>query len=237
MVNFIIDGKKVEAEEGATVLQVARANNIPIPTLCCHESVAPSGACRLCVVEATKGKRTRIVTSCLYPVDEGIVVNTKTERVMNVRRLVMQLLMARCPESEVLKEMAKEMGIEPQPAFHPDSDKGKCVLCRLCVKACEDVVGVSAIGLVNRGNSKAVGTPFMEDSKTCIGCGACAYICPTDHIRMESTGSKRKIWGRSFKMQACDKCGRYFAPVDQLKYISKTTGVPMKDLVTCVSCR
>ena len=115
MVSFIIDGKKVEAEEGATVLQVARKNGITIPTLCCHESVAPSGACRLCVVEVKKGKRTRIVTSCLYPVDEGLVVETKTERVMNVRRLVMQLLMARCPESDILQDMAKEMGIKMVP--------------------------------------------------------------------------------------------------------------------------
>ena len=165
MVNFIIDGKKVEAEEGATVLQVARKNGITIPTLCCHESVAPSGACRLCVVEVKKGKRTRIVTSCLYPVDEGIVVETKTERVLNVRRLVMQLLMARCPESDVLKNMAKEMGIEPQPAFHPETDKGKCVLCRLCVKACEDVVGVSAIGLSGRGKDKKVGPPSSRIPK------------------------------------------------------------------------
>lgn len=237
MVNFIIDGKKVEAEEGATVLQVARANNIGIPTLCFHESVAASGACRMCVVEVKKGKRTRIVTSCLYPVDEGIVVDTKTERVMNVRRLVMQLLMARCPDSDILKEMAKEIGVEPQPAFHPDTDKGNCVLCRLCVKACEDIVGVSAIGLALRGKKKTVGTPFMEDSMDCIGCGACAYICPTEHIVMEGSDSKRKIWGRTFKMQACEKCGRYFAPVDQLKFISKTTGVALKDLEVCVSCR
>jgi bidirectional [NiFe] hydrogenase diaphorase subunit len=237
MVSFIIDGKKVEAEAGATVLQVARKYGIVIPTLCCHESVAPSGACRLCVVEVKKGKRTRIVTSCLYPVDEGIVVETKTDRVVNVRRLVMQLLMARCPESEVLKDMSKEMGIEPQPAFHPDTDKGKCVLCRLCVKACEDVVGASAIGLSGRGKNKKVGAPFMEDSKTCIGCGACVYICPTEHIVMESTDSKRKIWGRTFKMQACDKCGRYFAPVDQLKFISDKTGTPMTELAVCMSCK
>jgi NADH dehydrogenase/NADH:ubiquinone oxidoreductase subunit G len=237
MVNFIIDGKKVEAEEGATVLQVARANNIPIPTLCYHESVAATGSCRMCVVEVKKGKRTRIVTSCLYPVDEGIVVDTNTERVKNVRSFVLQLLMARCPESDVVADMAKELGVEPQPAFHPDTDKGKCILCRLCVKACEDVVGVSAIGMVARGKKKAVGTPFAEDSATCIGCGACAYICPTEHIVMESTRSKRKIWGRTFKMQACDKCGRYFAPVDQLKFISQTTGTPMTELVTCISCK
>jgi ferredoxin len=98
-------------------------------------------------------------------------------------------------------------------------------------------VGVNAIGLAGRGKKKAVGPPYMEDSKTCIGCGACAYICPTEHIVMESTNSKRKIWGRTFKMQACDKCGRYFAPVDQLKFISDKTGTPMSELAVCISCK
>ncbi len=237
MVSFIIDGKKVEAEEGAMLLDVARQNGSVIPTLCTHESVGRSGACRLCVVEVKSGKRSRIVTSCMYPVAEGIEVSTKTDRVMNVRRLVMQLLMARCPESELLKEMAKEMGVEPEPRFTPDTDKGKCILCRLCVRACQDVVGVSAIGSSYRGPSKSVGPPFMEDAKACIGCGACAYICPTEHIHMESTDSKRKIWGRTFKMQACEKCGRYFAPVDQLKFISEKTGTPLSELAVCMSCK
>lgn len=237
MVSFIIDGKKVEAEKGEMLLDVARRNGIEIPTLCTHEAVERSGACRLCVVEVKQGKRSRIVTSCMYPVEEGIIVDTKTDRVMNVRQLVLQLLMARCPDSDVIKEMATTMGIKPEERFVPDSDKGKCILCRLCVRTCEEVVGVSAIGSSFRGPGKTVGPPFMEDSKACIGCGACSYVCPTGHIVMESSDSKRKIWGRSFKMKTCDKCGRYFAPIDQLKYISKKTGVPLSELGTCVSCR
>lgn len=237
MVSFSIDGKKIAAEEGTMLLDVARQYGVEIPTLCTHESVVRSGACRLCVVEVKQGTRARIVTSCMYPVSEGIVVDTKTERVKNVRRLVLQLLMARCPESEVLKEMADEMDIEPEPRFKSDTGKGKCILCRLCVRVCEETVGVSAIGSSYRGPDKSVGPPFMEDSKSCIGCGACAYVCPTEHILMESTDGKRKIWGRTFKMQACDKCGRYFAPVDQLKFISSKTGVPVKELAVCTSCR
>jgi NADH dehydrogenase/NADH:ubiquinone oxidoreductase subunit G len=115
MVNLTIDNKKIEAEAGRTVLEVARENGIVIPTLCAHESLEPTGSCRLCVVEAKQGKRTRIVTSCLYPVAEGLIVDTKSERVMNVRRLVLQLLMARCPESKQLKAMAQEMGVKPEP--------------------------------------------------------------------------------------------------------------------------
>jgi NADH dehydrogenase/NADH:ubiquinone oxidoreductase subunit G len=237
MVNLIIDGKKVEAEAGATILQVAREYGIVIPTLCSHDSVEPSGACRLCVVEIKKGGRSRIVTSCLYQVEDGLDVNTKSERVMNVRRLVLQLLLARNPDVEVLKELAQEMGVTYQARFTPDTDKGKCILCRMCVRVCETVVGASAIGFSFRGSEKAVGVPFKEDSKACIGCGACAYVCPTGHILMETTQNTRKIWGRKFAMTACNTCGRYFAPTDQLAFISEKTGVPLSELSICTSCR
>jgi NADH dehydrogenase/NADH:ubiquinone oxidoreductase subunit G len=237
MVNLVIDGKNVEAKAGATILQVARENGIGIPTLCSHDSIEPSGACRLCVVEIKKGGRSRIVTSCLYQVEDGLSVDTKSERVRNVRRLVLELLLARNPESDILKELAQEMGVEPQARFLPDTDKGKCILCRMCVRVCESVVGVSAIGLSYRGSEKAVGVPFREDSEVCIGCGACAYVCPTGHIEMKTTLDTRSIWGRTFKMKACNTCGRYFAPEDQLKFISEQTGVPVSNLSVCTSCR
>lgn len=237
MVNLTIDGKNISVPEGTMLLEAGRQAGIVIPTLCAHEAVSRSGACRLCVVEIKKGTRTRIVTSCLYAAEEGLIVDTKSERVLNVRRLVMELLLARCPESEVLQTLAKELCVEPQARFIPDTDKGKCILCRSCVRVCEEVVGVSAIGLFARGSHKNVGTAYNEKSDVCIGCGACAYVCPTGHIEMTSTGDKRKIWGRTFKMQTCSKCGKFFAPVDQLKFISKKTGVPLSELTVCTECR
>jgi len=237
MVNMIIDGKNISAREGTMLLEAIRGAGISVPTLCAHDAISRSGACRLCVVEIKKGNRTRIVTSCLYGAEEGLVVDTKSTRVLNVRRLVMELLLARCPESEVLQKMAKEMGVESQGRYVADKDHGKCILCRSCVRVCEEVVGVSAIGLFSRGSYKEVGTPYHEKSDVCIGCGACVYVCPTGHIEMTSTGDKRKIWGRTFKMQTCEKCGKFFAPVDQLKYISKKTGVPFKELAVCTECR
>ena len=237
MAKFIIDGKNIEAEEGATILDAARENGIGIPTLCTHDEVGTAGACRLCVVEVKKGNRSRIVTSCLYGVEDGIVVDTHSERVMAVRRLVLQLLLARCPASDLIRDLAEEMGVKPEPRFTVDTDKGKCILCRLCVRTCEQVVGVSAIGFSFRGADKTVGTPFHEQSKACIGCGACAYICPSDHIEMTAVHDKRIIWDREFKMASCSVCGRYFAPEDQLEFISKKTGVPMTDLMVCTSCR
>ncbi|MFH0977423.1 MAG: 2Fe-2S iron-sulfur cluster-binding protein [Spirochaetota bacterium] len=237
MVNLIIDGKNISAAEDTMLLEAARSAGATIPTFCAHESVTRAGACRLCVVEIKKGSRSRIVTSCLYPVEEGLTVSTKSERVLNVRRLVMELLLARCPDSDVVQKTARELGVEPQARFTADMDKGKCILCRSCVRVCEEVVGVSAIGLISRGSHKEVGTPFSEKSDVCIGCGACVYVCPTGHIEMQSSGDKRKIWGRTFKMQTCGKCGKYFAPVDQLKYISKKTGVPFEELAVCTECR
>jgi len=237
MVNFTVDGKNISAPKGTMLLEAIRGAGISIPTLCAHEAVSRSGACRLCVVEIKKGNRTRIVTSCLYGVEEGLTVNTKSDRVLNVRRLVMELLLARCPESEVLQKLAKELCVEPQARFVADTDKGKCILCRSCVRVCEELVGVSAIGLFARGPHKTVGTPYNEKSDACIGCGACVYVCPTGHIEMTSTGDKRKIWGRTFKMQACSKCGKFFAPADQLKFISKKTGTPLEELKICTECR
>ncbi len=239
MVNLTIDKKKVQAEEGSTILKAAQSNGIEIPTLCYHDELTTSGACRLCSVEIKKGERTRIVTSCIYQVEKGLIVNTQSERVMNVRRLVLQLLMARCPESEIIRELAEKVGVKPQPRFKPDEDKGECILCRQCVEVCEEVVEVSAIGFSYRGADKAVGTPFVEPSRACIGCGACAYVCPTGHIKMEESdsGKERVIWDKTFKMVACKVCGRYFAPQEQLEYIGKKTGVPLSKLYTCVNCR
>jgi len=237
MVKMTIDGKNVSAPKDMMLLEAIRGAGINVPTLCAHESVSRSGSCRLCVVEIKKGNRSRIVTSCLYGVEEGLTVNTKSDRVLNVRRLVMQLLLARCPQSDVLQKIAQEMNVEPEPRFVADPNPGKCILCRSCVRVCEEVVGVSAIGLFARGSRKDVGPPFNEKSADCIGCGACAYVCPTGHIVMVSTGSKRKIWGRTFAMKACSVCGNYFAPKDQLKYISKKTGVPLVELSRCATCR
>ena len=239
MVNLTIDDRKIEAEAGQTILEVARENNIAIPTLCCNEALEATGACRMCVVEIQHGKRRRIVTSCLYEVAEGLIVETKSQRVLAARRLVMQLLLARSPESQQLREMAEELGVEPEPRFTPDQDHSKCILCRMCVRTCEKVVGVCAIGFSYRGSEKNVCTPFNEDSVSCIGCGACAYVCPSGHIEMKTSesGDTRTIWGREFKMASCKVCGRYFAPADQLKFISEATNVPIEDLAVCISCR
>jgi NADH dehydrogenase/NADH:ubiquinone oxidoreductase subunit G len=236
MINMIIDGKKVEASEGQTILEVAREEGIDIPTLCYHEAVSSAGACRMCVVEAVKGGRSKIVASCLYQVEEGLEVFTKSDRVLDSRRTVIELLLASCPKSEILQNMAAELCVE-STSWTADDEDNLCILCGLCVRACDEVVGVDAISLVNRGTKREVSTPFDETSDVCIGCGSCHYICPTGHIKMEDDGGVRKIanWNVEFELAKCKSCGNYFAPKVQLDYIKNIYGIE-EDLESCPSC-
>ena len=205
LVNLTIDGRKLQAEEGKTVLEVARDNGIDIPTLCYNEELEPYGACRLCLVEVTKNNRSRLVTSCLYPIEEGLVVKTGTEKVVANRKMLMELLLARCQGVKAIEDMAKKIGVD-KPSFKPEYfEKNECILCGLCTRACAEVVGTSAISLVNRGVNREVAAPFLDTANDCIGCGSCVYICPTKCIKMEETGDTRTIvnWKATFKMQKC----------------------------------
>lgn len=236
IVNLTINGRPIQAKMDSTILDVARDHGILIPTLCYNENLGPEGRCRLCLVEIKRGQRTRMVTSCLYPVEEGLQVQTDTEKVLQTRRMILELLLARCPDSDVIQEMASKMGVE-KTRFRPDEGNWKCILCGLCVKTCEEAVGVSAIGLSQRGSIKKVGTPYMEPTMVCIGCGACHFVCPTKAIRMTEKDGVRRIWGRDFKLQACPVCGQFFAPEYQLEWMAKKTGVPLDFLRTCQNCR
>jgi bidirectional [NiFe] hydrogenase diaphorase subunit len=178
MIRFTIDGQDVQAKEGWTVLETARHHGIHIPTLCYHEAVAPSGSCRLCVVEAREGDRSKVVISCMYPPLEGVEILTNTERVRNVRRWILEMLLAECPASKEIARLAEEYGVQ-STRFCTENPEEQCLLCGLCVRICEEVVGVRAIGFGSRGVSKHIATPYMIPNKTCIACGSCVSACPT----------------------------------------------------------
>ena len=239
MVNLSINGHEFKAKEGQTILQVARENGIDIPTLCHHEAIEPYGACRLCIVEISKGKRTKMVTSCLYPVEEGLQVKTDSPRVISNRKMILELLLARCSKNKVIMKLASEMGIEKtsfKPEYLEDND---CIVCGLCVRACEQVVGASAISLVNRGISKEPASPFLAPAADCIGCGSCFYVCPTGAIKMEDRKDTRIIynWKVEFKLKKCKVCGNYWAPEKQLAYIMKKWNLPDDFFDTCPTCK
>jgi len=185
MISLAINGTKVRAEEGSTILEIARFYGIDIPTLCYHDELTPYGACRLCMVEVDDGKRTRLETSCLHPVKEGIVVRTHTKRLIEGRRLILELLLARCPNSKTLQDLACKMGLE-QVRFQIKNEN--CILCGLCVRMCAEQMGSGAIGFVGRGQDREVATPFRMASEICRNCGACMYICPV--VELQCRGAK-----------------------------------------------
>ena len=175
-----IDGLEVKTKKGSSILDVAKKLGINIPTLCHHPALEPFGACRVCSVEITdKRGRKKIVTSCNYPVSEGLVVDTKSEKVFRTRQLLLELLLARCPKVKKIQDLAREYGVE-KPSFWVGDPEEDCILCGLCVRVCEELVGVSAINFANRGVEREVTAPYHTISDDCVGCGACAIVCPTD---------------------------------------------------------
>ncbi len=226
-INVIIDGRTFEAVKDQCVLEVAHENGIYIPSLCYNSEVASSGgSCRVCLVEAHQNGRMRLVTSCNYPVRKGLEVKTDTPLVHRIRKGVLELLMARVPDSQVIREMAADEGLT-DVRFRLDegeNDRYKCIACAMCTNVCAEVVGVFAIGMVDRGADKKPATPYGKPSEVCIGCGACAYACPTGAITIKEKDGVRRIWGRDFEMVTCGICGTPYIPKAQVDWIVKTTG-------------
>jgi heterodisulfide reductase subunit A len=193
MVTVNIDDKKNEVLEDTTILKAAELAGIWIPTMCYSELLEPYGVCRLCSVEIIRGKRSRIVTSCNYPVREGLTVRTNSEKVKWIRKLIMELMYSRWPNVPVVKEMADALGIKESRyvSLEKDESEDACILCGNCVNICRDVVKASVLAFEGIGIERKVVLPFNEQSEACIACGACAYVCPTGHIKIKSLEYER----------------------------------------------
>jgi len=175
-VEVIINEKKVEVEEGTKLINAIEKAGFSVPTLCYNKALSPYGACRLCVVEVkTPGRAPTLQASCSYPVHEGLEVLTDTERVKKARKIVAELLLARCPDSDVIKAIAYAHGVE-EPRINKKNDD--CIYCGLCVRMCEERMGRSAIGFTGRGPRKKLEPPFGKHNEMCWTCGACNFICP-----------------------------------------------------------
>jgi len=188
-VTLIINDEEVKAEEGTTILEAAQNAGIDIPTLCHHEKLAPYGACRLCTVEIVRGQRSRLVTSCVYLVEDGLIVKTESEPVIKIRKMLLELMWTRAPGVQPLRNYGTRYGIsgvqtireyglsttktkfEVEPTF--------CILCGLCVRYCADVKKKHAIGFIGRGTEREV-VFFPEIARQeCPNCKECYTLCPT----------------------------------------------------------
>ncbi len=239
MPEIIIDGRRLKCEEGETVLDVCKRNRIEVPTLCYHEAIESWGGCRLCMVEISHPKWpgwSNWVTACLYPVQDGLVVGTNTTRVRRLRATVLDLLLARCPNSSVIQKLAAEYGVE-DTNYEPRLDGDNCILCGLCVRVCDEVIGVTAIGTANRGASKEISEPLKEPPVDCIGCAACAYVCPTDVIQVIQTPDYRVIWDRTFDMYKCVECGISHITVEQKDWLIAKDNLPADYYDLCDICK
>jgi NADH dehydrogenase/NADH:ubiquinone oxidoreductase subunit G len=175
-----IDGKEVEAEEGMTVLEAAQRAGILIPTLCHHEKLEPFGGCRICIVEVEVRGWTRRVVSCVYPVEENLVVRTRSDEIDKIRKVILELLLAHAPDSPELLEMAQAYGAD-KDRFEKESSF--CIHCGLCVRYCAEVKKKNAVGFVDRGIRKEISFIPEIASKECWDCKECFPLCPTEALQ------------------------------------------------------
>ncbi|MGI6066624.1 MAG: 2Fe-2S iron-sulfur cluster-binding protein [Bacillota bacterium] len=235
----IINGREVQGMIGETILETAKREGIYIPTLCHHPAFEGQGRCRMCLVETVQNGAKRIVASCTYPLTEeidGMEVNTSTPEIEEIRKDIIMLLYKQAPESKLMQDLFNEYRCPENSLWENQGER--CILCNLCVKACEKM-GTGAISQVMRGTEKRLATPYDEASPDCIGCVACASVCPTDAIEMKEDfiNRKRQIWHRDFELVACARCGNLFATRNQLEFIAQYEGNSGEAIQYCESCR
>lgn len=209
MVQLTINNIKVNAEEGMTILDAAKSVGIHVPTLCHLKDLAPSGACRICVVEV-EGQR-GLVPSCAFPVYEGMTVETNSTRVRRARKTIVELLVENHPQDCLicvrnknceLQNLSEQYGLREHrykgeskchaidvSSASMERDPAKCILCGRCVRVCNEVQKIGAIDFTNRGFSSIVTTPFNKglSISDCILCGQCILVCPTAALREKSS--------------------------------------------------
>ncbi len=243
MAEMKINGKTVPIQGNESVLEVAQREGIWIPTLCHHPALPPYGACRLCLVEVKAGGRPGLTASCVLPATDGLVVETDSERVKKTRKILARLLLEMTDRASAVLELASRLGVEDpvvkkrrkeQPKNRPDD----CVLCGLCVRACESI-GAFAISFAYRGSKRAVMPPFGAKPEECIGCQACAQVCPTGVVKFRIEGERLlgEPWGAEIQLKQCSDCGSLFAPLAQADYLKNRFSLDFVTEDLCPECR
>jgi NADH dehydrogenase/NADH:ubiquinone oxidoreductase subunit G len=198
MATITIDDRPLEFQPPLTILAAARKLGIKIPTLCFNEHLTPYGGCRLCLVEVAGAGRGRLLPACATPAEDGMSVTTASERVSEARKFIIELLLSRAPDSPELQAIARSLGVDPASPQEtvaeyllvraPRRESTNCILCALCVRVCAQVPERHALSLSKRGIERKAISPFGKVAETCIGCGSCAYVCPTKAVKVEEAG-------------------------------------------------
>ncbi len=238
-----IDGIDIEVTAGETIMEAAKRAKIFIPGLCFDEATGGGNNCRLCMVELEERGRQRLVAACAFLVKDGLVITTSTERVSRIRKTLLELMYLQAPKNETILALMEKCGVAP-PASLPMKAEGKngidgCILCSRCVNACAHL-GAAAISTIGRGVIKEVNTPYGKAADVCIGCGACAEVCPLKTIEVEDTEDGRKIWNKDFSWIRCEGCGAIItteAHYRALEKILKEKNAPMQEHLLCPVCK
>lgn len=174
-VTVTIDGAKIRAVKGTSVLDASMEYGVCIPHLCHHPTLSDIGVCRLCIVEHIVDSRAKVTASCTLNVADGMVVRTNTEKIQRLRRNIAELLVAQAPNSRAVQDIAVRCGVKDvRYPFRHDN----CTLCGRCVRVCREVWQAKAIGFVGRGDKRRVGFPFERRPDYCKMCNSCIELCP-----------------------------------------------------------
>ncbi len=179
-ISLQIDGKEVIAPEGVTILRAAERVGISIPTLCHHQKLEPYGGCRVCSVEVDSRGRTSVVAACLFPVEQDLVVRTRTKKLERIRKSLLEMMLAHAPDSEQLQALAEEYGAD-KDRF--EKEASFCIHCGLCVRYCAEVKKKNALGFIDRGARKEICFIPEIASKECWECKECFPLCPTSALQ------------------------------------------------------